>query len=174
MSTVLLEAMLFGLPIMAVAFGDGKHSWSADKVSRMCHFKELYQVPGIITCRNKEAFSSQLQDLIARIGDKAFGESLCQSTQQFVYRDGHSYAERISELLDRMLVHASTRPVNYSVKARKGKRYLLRGYMRNVYGKLHSIVSHIMRGPVKIIWIWVRPSLKRIAITIINLRGGHE
>lgn len=136
MSTILLEAMLFGLPIMAVAFGDGKHSWSADKVSRMCHFNELYQVPGIITCRNREEFFSQLENLIARIGDKASGESLCQSTQQFVYRDGRSYAVRVAELADRMLVNASNRPFYDSVNAEPGKRYLVRGYMRSIHGKL--------------------------------------
>lgn len=173
MSTVLLEAMLFGLPIMAVAFGDGKHSWSADKVSRMSHFKELYQVPGIITCREREAFFSQLQDLIARIGDKAFGESLCQSTQQFVYRDGHSYAMRIAELVDRMLVNASDRPVYDSVKAVPGKRYLVRGYMRDIYGKLRSNSRFFMRGPVQSIWMGVKPMLKRIAMAVINLREGR-
>jgi len=165
---------LYGLPIMAVAFGDGKHSWSADKVSRMCHFNELYQVPGIIVCRNREDFFSQFEDLIARIGDKTFGESLCQSTQQFVYRDGRSYAERVAELVDRMLVNASNRPVYGSIKAAPGKRYLVRGYMRRIYVKLKSKSHYVMRGPVKSMWIWVRPALKRISMAVINLREARD
>lgn len=171
MSTVLLEAMLYGLPIMAVAFGDGKHSWSADKVSRMCHFKELYDVPGIIVCRNRDDFFSQFEDLIASIGDKAFSERLRQSTQQFVYRDKRTYAMRVADLTERMLSNTGNRPVYDSVKVGPGKRYLVRGYMREIYGKLRLSRGYVMRGPVQSIWMWVKPRLKRIVVAVINRRA---
>ena len=123
MSTILLEALLFGLPTMAVAFSDGKHSWSADKVSQMYHFKELYQVPGMMTCRDRGDFFPMLQKLVSLSTDKSLGATLCESTQQFVYRDSHSYAERVAELVDCMLAGAGSGPTYDTVKIKPGKTF---------------------------------------------------
>ena len=123
MSTVLLEAMLFGLPILALAFGDGKHSWSADKVSQMSHFKELYEVPNMMVCRDRADFFPAVNKLALRIGDSEISESLRRSTQQFVYRDNRSYAARVAALVDEMLAKHAPVPGYDTVKVKPGKRY---------------------------------------------------
>ena len=121
MSTVLLEALLFGLPTMAVAFNDGKHSWSADKVSRMMHFKELYEVPGLLVCREREQFFPQLREVVSKIGDADFGTRLRQSTNYFVYQNERPYSDRVVELVEKMLAEDDAPPLYDSVKARPGR-----------------------------------------------------
>jgi hypothetical protein len=123
MSTVLLEALLFGLPTMAVAFSDGKHSWSADKVSQMLHFRELYDIPGLLVCRERSRFFTQLSELISRVGDEEFRKSLQQSTNFFVYRDRQSYSERVALLTGQMLAEVASPPLYDTAKVKAGKRY---------------------------------------------------
>jgi len=138
MSTVLLEALLFGLPTMAVAFGDRKHSWSADKVSRMLHFKELYEVPGIIVCRDRVDFFRDVCQLVSQIYNGALRTALRQSTNYFVYQDDRCYADRVASLVETMLSCIKSQPAYESVKVKPGKRFLLQSYLRRM--RRHSIV----------------------------------
>ena len=140
MSTVLLEALLFGLPTMAVAFSDGKHSWSADKVSQMYHFKELYRVPNIIVCRDRADFFPMVQELVAHIGDESFSTALRRSTHEFLYRDGRSYAARVAGLVDDMLTNTPG-PAYDRVAVKPGKRYTGRAsLLQRAWRKLNRAV----------------------------------
>jgi hypothetical protein len=147
MSTVLLEALMFGLPTMAIAFGDGKHAWSADKAAQMHHFKEFFDIPDVIVCRNRELFFSDLQKLVSRV-DKGLATTLRESTQQFVYRDGRSYAERVAELVDRMLANIGSGPAYDSVKVKPGKPFppnrLQRAWLgtRKALGKVKRVLKN--------------------------------
>ena len=143
MSTMLLEALLFGLPTMAVAFGDGKHSWSADKVSRMLHFKELYEVQGLIVCRRRDDIFRQLDELISRIGDDAFSATLRNSTGYFVHRDGQSYAERVVPLVEMMLNAAQSPPAYDSASVKPGKRYVTKG--RKIIPSILGVAKRVFR-----------------------------
>lgn len=140
MSTVLLEALLFGLPTMAVAFGDGKHSWSADKVSQMYHFKDLYEVPNIIVCRDRADFFPMVRELVSNIGDESYSAALRRSTHEFVYRDSRSYAARVAGLVDDMLTDAPG-PAYDRVVVKPGKRYTGRASLvQKAWGKLNRAV----------------------------------
>lgn len=143
MSTVLLEALMVGLPTMAVAFGDGKHSWSADKVSQMLHFKELYEVPGVIVCRNRADFFPNVQQLVSQIGNGALSAALRQSTYYFVYQDHRCYADRVAELVDTVLSRVERAPAYDSARVRPGKRFVVRNFVRGVWQR--SLVSRALR-----------------------------
>jgi hypothetical protein len=103
MSTVLLESLFFGNPTMAISFGDGKHLWSPDKVSHMLHFKELYEIPDFIVCREREKLISTINLLLSRTGDRHHSEALSKYSEYFVYQDDYSYGERVSSLVDILL-----------------------------------------------------------------------
>ena len=153
MSTVLLEGLLFGLPTMAVAFNDGKHSWSADKVSRMMHFKELYDVPGLIVCRDRNQFFPQLKQLIAKIGDVEFSSTLRKHTGFFVHQDDRSYGERVAALVEKMLAETTDKPNYQSAKVRPGKtlegQHVLRKvWQQSAIGRQGSRVYHGIRRRV--------------------------
>lgn len=111
MSTVLLEAMIFGLPILAVAFGDGKHSWSADKVAEMMHFKEMYDIPEVIVCRERTDFFPAIRQLLALIPDQQVRRKLQDSTDYFVHiPHGSTYASRVLTIVNNMLAKAPAKP----------------------------------------------------------------
>jgi hypothetical protein len=110
MSTVLLESMMFGLPVLAMAFGDGKHWWSADKAAKMMHFKEFYETPGVLTCRDKKEFMPALQTLVTFVGDGELSQKLKASTNFFVEQTPPNYSERACVLVEEMMRQADTSP----------------------------------------------------------------
>jgi len=114
MSTILLESMMFGLPTMAVAFTDGKHSWSADKVSQMHHFKELYAIPELLVCREQGQFFDLVKQLVAQIGNPSVKSALQAVSRDCLFQDAqHTYAERVGVLVDKLMKESSV-PPNYT------------------------------------------------------------
>ena len=128
MSTVLLEALMFGLPTMAVAFGDGKHSWSADKVSGMLHFKELYEVHELLVCRDRANFFSLLRELVSKIGDSSWSAALRGSTGYFVCQDEQSYGNRVLSLVETMMSRVKEPPRYDLTRVKPGKTFAVRNW----------------------------------------------
>jgi hypothetical protein len=122
MSTLLLEALLCGVPSIASAFGDGRHTFGVDRASRMLHFKELYEVPGLIVCRAREELVPKTAALIARIGDVELSESLKRSTEIMVGKDARPYGHRIASLVEDMMNAQTTKPA-YAEDWRPGPRF---------------------------------------------------
>jgi hypothetical protein len=122
MSTLLLEAMLCGVPSIASAFGDGRHTFGVDCASRMLHFKELYEVPGLIVCRARDELVGKTATLIGQIGDAKLSESLKQSTELMVSKHARPYGERIASLIDGMMKDPTTQPA-YAESWRPGNRF---------------------------------------------------
>lgn len=154
MSTVLLEGLLFGLPTMAVAFNDGKHSWSADKVSRMMHFKELYEVPGLLVCRAREQFFPLVQKLLARIGDPGFAATLRQSTDYFVHQNERPYGDRVVKLVEKMLTESDQRPAYDTVNVKPGKtlerqRAIREAWQQSTLGRTSATLIHGIRRRIQ-------------------------
>lgn len=114
MSTILLEGMIFGRPILAVAFNDQKHSWSADQVSRMHHFKELYENPDILICRDR----TEIFDKITQLYSNCEREDLCNRLKSFsiffVKMDSDKYSQKLSLELTSFLIkkYSLTSPEN--------------------------------------------------------------
>ena len=128
-----MSGMLFGLPTMAVAFGDGKHSWSADKVSRMLHFKELYDMPDLIVSRERESLFPEIHRLIAQVGDSSVSERLRNGARDLVYQDDRSYADRVRSLVDKMLFEAEWSPTYGVEDLKPGRRFVVRTLLRRVF-----------------------------------------
>ena len=100
MSTLILEVMIFGKPVLAAAFNDGKHLWSADQTSQMSHFRELRSLDGITFCRSSEEFIPGLKRLILASDDVEMGKNLRKSSRFFVFQsDSSRYSERLCKLV---------------------------------------------------------------------------
>lgn len=95
MSTVLLEAMMFGRPILAIAFNDQKHSWSADKVSRMYHFKELYENEDILVCRKRDEIFAKIRQLCINSEDFELSNRLKNFSEYFVTQRDPIYSKKL-------------------------------------------------------------------------------
>jgi hypothetical protein len=122
MSSVLLESMIAGLPVLAIAFGDGRHAWSADRVSRMLHFRELYELDEVFVARERADFFPALERLLANVGDIAHSARLRQAAQFFHAQDAEPYAAKVARLVDQMV--ATEPPPRYdNTSVRAGKTY---------------------------------------------------
>jgi hypothetical protein len=130
MSSVLLESMIAGLPVLAVAFGDGRHSWSADRVSRMLHFRELYELDEVFVVRERANFFLAVERLLAKVGDTEHADRLKRAAQYFHAQDTEPYAVKVARLVDQML--SATPPPRYDETAvRAGKTYAAETWFEN-------------------------------------------
>jgi hypothetical protein len=151
MSTVLLEALMFDLPTMAVAFGDGKHAWSADKGSKMAHFDEFLQLPEVIVCRDDSRFFTDLTTLLAALNSRSnghFGKQL----EYFLYRDSTSYSDRVLKLVSLMLSRQPSGIPYDSMSFVPGKtfavgraRKMILKSMRMAWKALNQIASFVVK-----------------------------
>jgi hypothetical protein len=136
MSTLLLEGMLFGLPIMAIAFGDDKHEWSADKVSQMLHFKELYAVPEVIHSTDRSQFFTDLDRLITYIEQPKIGARLQAASSDLLYQSkDNTYADRVLNLTNQLL--------NRSQRSDFSKTKLV---LRIYYARVTTFAWRVWRG----------------------------
>jgi CDP-glycerol glycerophosphotransferase (TagB/SpsB family) len=122
MSSVLLESMIAGLPVLALAFGDGRHVWSADRVSRMLHFRELYELDDVFVARERAEFFPAVERLLAKVGDMAHSARLRQAAQFFHAQDAEPYAMKVARLVDQM-VEKEPAPRYDAASVRAGKTY---------------------------------------------------
>ena len=104
MSTVLLESLLFEVPILAVAFSHGKHDWSADKFSQSTHFQEFLQMEGVLITRDANTWIDDVRRLIERSNDSEGGKRLKEASKRFVHHSQtDTYAQRLWHVMKRML-----------------------------------------------------------------------
>jgi CDP-glycerol glycerophosphotransferase (TagB/SpsB family) len=104
MSTVLLESLLFEVPILAVAFSHGKHDWSADKFSQSTHFQEFLQMEGVLITRDANTWINDVRRLIERSNDSEGGKRLKEASKRFVHHSQtDTYAQRLWHVMKRML-----------------------------------------------------------------------
>jgi len=130
MSSILAESLLFGLPTLAVAYGDGKHSWSADKVASMLHFKEYFDVPGVVTCRERQAFFGGLIRVLSQVGDETLAEQKRAHSKYFIHHDEHTYADRLHNLVEEMITAEGKSPLYDQVRLKPGKSFSFRAKCR--------------------------------------------
>lgn len=122
MSSVLLESMIAGVPVLAVAFGDGRHVWSADRVSRMLHFRELYELDEVFVVRERAEFFPAVERLLTKVGDAEHSARLRKAAQFFHAQDAEPYTVKVARLVDQMV---GTEPApRYDVTSiRAGRTY---------------------------------------------------
>jgi hypothetical protein len=97
LSSVMVEASLFGKPVLAMACEDGFHfGWkSAQSMAKREHFRILREFDWFTQCDEKETFIEDCKKLlevtsVPRIGDKIKKDVGC-----IVYTDDKSYSQRI-------------------------------------------------------------------------------
>ena len=163
MSTILLEGMIFGRPILAVAFNDQKHSWSADKVSRMHHFKEIYENPDILICRDRDEMFTKILQLYLNSDNIDLCNRLKKFYKYFVNLDGPTYSEKLSLELNNFLIKRYDLSSSDTLQKQRGKKrpensvrlhltgQLLLSYLKNYYYFLKTSLFFILNIPLSIL-----------------------
>jgi hypothetical protein len=99
MSSIVLESLLFGLPVMGIGYSDGRNRWGPDKTSQMTHFNELCEVPVVQICRSPANLLKDLQAVLrwAERGETAMMAR--EAARYFVDNGSARYARAVLDLL---------------------------------------------------------------------------
>ncbi len=102
MSSMTLEAALFDVPCLVLAYDDGYHPISGSLQAKYKHFEGGEEVPGWFFVRDSDEMKSTFRMLVERFRNDplfkgAFRPALSSATRIYLHQDGRSYAKRLYE-----------------------------------------------------------------------------
>lgn len=98
-STMLVESMLKGKPVLAFLKYDQKRSLSNDFI----HFVEFVELEETNTCYAKKDFIFQCEKMVSQIGNKTFAEKLKKTSNFFVNQPKASYGHQLALLAEKVI-----------------------------------------------------------------------
>lgn len=96
LTTMLLEASLCLRPVVALSYFDGHHANTTKRY--FSHFDGMENVPGFSFCENPNELSQLLE--VALSSGEVIEQSSDEATSYFLYRDNHSYGQRLLNLVE--------------------------------------------------------------------------
>jgi hypothetical protein len=103
LTTVMVEAAIMGIPVLAIAFSDGVHSLTMDTLIKNKHFDGIQDIPGIIVTHDQDRFIHNCRDLLEIIDKKDLKKSLQSSIGYIAYSNSNTYAQRLLDLIDKKI-----------------------------------------------------------------------
>lgn len=102
LSTLLLESLLVGKPVFAVAFNDGRHAYSADYTAQMAHFAELKDIneSTFAWCSQSKLFEEQLINFFKKSIFAEQSNSLLATRQNIIVFDQEAYSMKLNRLVE--------------------------------------------------------------------------
>ncbi len=100
LSTFVLESLLMGKKTLALCYSDGKHYFSADKVSQYEHVKIMENAPGLLFCRSAPQLISDVQKILAMTHGAELTSAMARHLKSILNDDGRSYAARLAEVIE--------------------------------------------------------------------------
>lgn len=99
LSTIVLEAALFGVPSMCFLPVDDTQAQHFHMNVDLTHFRDLYEMPEFVVSRGTESLLPGVKELLSRVGDPAFALRLSRAADHFVHRFDRPYGERLADFL---------------------------------------------------------------------------
>lgn len=100
LTTIMAEAAISGIPSLAIAFNDGKHVLTMDKLIHDEHFEKIISMRGIIICKDRKDFIRDVIKLILLSEDSGMKAALKEEIRYVVYSDKRTYSQRLADLVD--------------------------------------------------------------------------
>lgn len=100
LSTFVLESLLMGKKTLAVCYSDGKHYFSADKVSQYEHVQCLQNAPGLLFSKDAKDLIKQCCELLQPTDAGDLYRRIHKHLRYVVFSDSCSYAERLASVLE--------------------------------------------------------------------------
>ncbi len=98
-STILVESAIMGKPSLAIAFGDGRHTFAPDTMIEYEHFADVFDIPGIVICRDRERFVADCAKLLEMGLSGKYAEGLKTRIRDIVSYDGRTYSLQLERLV---------------------------------------------------------------------------
>jgi hypothetical protein len=103
-TTMTLEALLCGKPVVMVCYDDGLNKWlPPSEVARYENVQELMELPGVFTCKEEESLIPLLHESIEMSLRPNTSQIISDSTINIVYRDSDPYTSRLLRLVSNMV-----------------------------------------------------------------------
>ena len=99
MSSIVLESLLFGLPVMGIGYSDGRNRWGPEKTSQMTHFNELSEVSGVRICDSRENMLDDFRTVLDWVTRTEIAATTREAARYFVDNGNISYADAVLKLL---------------------------------------------------------------------------
>jgi len=104
-SSVMVEAALFGKPVLGLACSDGVHAGAVavQEMSQREHFRYLKDRRWFVKCTDRARFVDDCAALVARARETGLDREIKRDVECVVYHDGRSYAARMNDIVHRYL-----------------------------------------------------------------------
>ncbi|MSR78440.1 MAG: hypothetical protein EXS63_09525 [Candidatus Omnitrophica bacterium] len=99
LSTFVLESLLMGKKTLAICYPDGKHFFSADKVSQYEHVQYMETSPGLKFCRDAKDLISMTQELLLPVDADKLHRDINNHLKFVVHSDNIPYAGRLAKVV---------------------------------------------------------------------------
>ena len=109
LTTMLIEALIFGKPTVAIVYDDGVHFASPSRAfAAYEHFRGLEDIPSVRLCRERRDLSASFRDAWRARGaiDRAAADD---AVRPFLHLDERPYAQRLSDLVQKTLDETAVR-----------------------------------------------------------------
>jgi hypothetical protein len=99
MSSIVLESLLFGLPVMGIGYSDGRNQWGPEKTSQMTHFNELGEVPCVRICHSASDILEDFRAVLKWTERRDTAAIAQKAARYFVDNGDAGYARAARDLL---------------------------------------------------------------------------
>jgi hypothetical protein len=101
MSSIMLESLLVGVPVLGIGYSDGRNRWGPDKTSQMTHFDELRAAAGVRICHSPSSVEDDLRTVLGWAARAETALETREATRYFVDNGSVGYARNVVDLLQR-------------------------------------------------------------------------
>lgn len=104
LSTMMIEAMIFNTPVLAIAYNDEFHRTSPHNVYHYWeHFRGIEKIPSLQICHDKNNFGAMFRGFYENFQTAKKDSIIRESIRHFLYFDEHSYDKRLKEVVGQIL-----------------------------------------------------------------------
>lgn len=104
-SSMMLEAVLLGKPVVCSAFDEHiEKNPILNKISKMYHFREFFDITGSIRSRRKEEFIEDCLGALKKSVDSLYTAQLKKKAAYFIEPFDKPYSVRLTELIDSICI----------------------------------------------------------------------
>lgn len=103
-SSVMVEAGLFGKPILALACNDGMHTGatSVEHIAKREHFMYLKKLDWFVECKDKDQFINKCLEVVKTSQRPNIEQDIKESLSHIVHHDDRSYQQRLLSIIKKI------------------------------------------------------------------------
>jgi CDP-glycerol glycerophosphotransferase (TagB/SpsB family) len=103
LSTIILEAAIHGKPVLCFLPEEESEARHFQMVAPMIHFEDMYRMPQFLKARSLGQLVPSVEELLSKVGDRAFARELEKACSVFVEPFERSYSQRLNDFVSQLV-----------------------------------------------------------------------